>query len=202
MADRFYLSLWLEEHQETRMLERFRVLLEAFPHSEVRPGVQALRVHPLNWTEPLVVDHTFRKGAEIGEALALAAEFTHGDYAYEASMFWDIWVFQTNGGPAAWRRVPRPVTLLCYGPDFEDGQAERGHLEVDFGPDTPFRADQDIPDAQARMLTGDYRQRLQENLVKLLEFVQQLEKRMPVEKRLLWTESGGNLAEMIRKSLG
>ena len=77
MADRFYLSLWLEEHQETRMLERFRVLLEAFPHSEVRPGVQALRVHPLNWTEPLVVDHTFREGAEIGEALALAAEFTH-----------------------------------------------------------------------------------------------------------------------------
>ena len=52
------------------------------------------------------------------------------------------------------------------------------------------------------MLTGDYRQRLQENLVKLLEFVQQLEKRMPVEKRLLWTESGENLAEMIRKSLG
>ena len=50
------------------------------------------------------------------------------------------------------------------------------------------------------MLTGDYRQRLQENLRKLLDFVHQLENRLPVEKRLLWTESGEDFAEMIRKS--
>lgn len=200
MADRFYLSLWLKEQEEARMLERFRVLLEAFPYSELRPRVQALRVHPLNWTEPPVVDQTFREGAEIGDVLALAAEFLHVDYSYQASMFWDLWVFQTNGGAAAWRRAARSVTLLCHGPDFEDGQTERGHLEVDFGLDTPFRADQDIPDAQARMLTGDYRRRLQENLRKLMDFVHQLENRLPVEKRLLWTESGENFAEMMRKS--
>ena len=201
MADRFYLSLWLKEYGEAQMLERFRTLLEAFPYSELRPGVQALRVHPLNWTEPLVVDHTFGEGAEISEALALAADFTHGDYAYEASVFWDLWVFRSNGGPAAWKRAARPVTLVCYGPDFEDGQAERGHLEVDFGLDTPFRAERDIPDAQARILTSDYRQRLQENIRKLLDLVRQLEERLPVGKRLLWIETGENFAEMIQKSL-
>ena len=183
------------------MLERFRVLLEAFPYSELRPRLQGLCVHPFNWNEPAVLERQFLEGAEIGDALALAAEFLHSDYGYEASVFWDLWVFQRNGGPAAWKRAARPVTLVCYGPDFEDGQAQRGHLEVDFGVDTPFRADQDIPDAQARMLARDYRLRLQENVRKLLDFVRIVEKGLPVEKRLLWTETGQNFAEMIRKSL-
>ena len=37
MADRFYLSLWLKEDVEARMLERFRVLLEAFPSNSTFP---------------------------------------------------------------------------------------------------------------------------------------------------------------------
>ena len=130
----------------------------------------------------------------------LAAEFLHGDYAYESTAFWDLWAFQKNGGPAAWKQAAHPVTLLCHGPNFEDGRAEGGHLEVDFGSDTPFRADQALPDADARTLARDYRQRLQENMRKLLDFVGDVEKRLPVEKRLLWTETGENFAEMVRRS--
>ncbi len=201
MADRFYLSLWLKQYGEAQMLERFRALLEAFPYSQSRPMVHGLRVRPFNWSEHPVLEEDFGDGAETAHVLALASDFLHGDYAYEASAFWDLWVFQKNGGPAAWNKVARPVTLVCYGPDFEEGAAERGHLEVDFGLDTPFRADQMAPDADARAMAKDYRERLQENIRKLLDFVHDTGKRLPIEKHLLWTESGENFAEMIRQSL-
>lgn len=201
MPDRFYLSLWLKQYEEAHMLERFRVLLDAFPYSEPRPGIRGIRVHPFNWSEHPVLEEDFRDGAETGHALALAAEFLHEDCAYQASAFWDLWVFQKNGGPAGWKKAAHPVTLVCYGPEFEDGRAERGHLEVDFGLDTPFRANHNVPDAAARALARDYRERLQENIRKLLDFVHEVEKRLPLEKRLLWTETGENFAEMIRQSL-
>jgi hypothetical protein len=42
---------------------------------------------------------------------------------------------------------------------------------------------------------------LQENIRKLLGFVHELDKRLPVQRKTLWTESGENFAEMIRQSL-
>ncbi len=201
MAERFYLSVWLKEHEEANMLDRFRALLDAFPYSESRPRVRAIRVHPFNWHEHPVLEEDFRDGSEAGHALALAAEFLHSDYAYQVAAFWDLWVFQKNGGPGGWKKTAHPVALVCYGPDFEDSPAERGHLEVDFGLDTPFRAAQQLPDADARALASDYRQRLQENIRKLLDFVREVQQRLPVEKRLLWTESGENFADLIRQSL-
>ncbi len=201
MSDHFYLSLWLKDYEEAQMLDRFRVLLETFPYSKSRPLVQSIRVYPLSWSEHPVLEEDFAEGAETGYVLDLASEFLHGDYAYESTAYWDLWVFQKNGGPAGWKKVPRPVTLVCNGPDFDDGRAESGHLEVDFGLDTPFRAHQTLPDSGARASTRDYRERLQENMAGLLDFVRDVEKKLPVEKRLLWTETGENFAEMVRRSL-
>lgn len=201
MADHFYLSAWLRSYDKGQMLDRFRVLLETFPFSKSRPRVCGFRVYPLSWSEHPVVEEDFtEEGADIDYILGRAAEFLHADYAYEASAFWDLWVFRKNGGPAGWKQVPLPVTLICYGPDFEEGNLERGHLEVDFGLNTPFRADQATPDAEARLMARDYRERLQKNIKKLLAFIHQMEQRLPIEKKLLWTETGENFAEMIRQS--
>lgn len=38
---------------------------------------------------------------------------------------------------------------------------------------------------------------LRENVEKLISYVHRLEKRLPVNKRFLWGESGANLAEKI-----
>jgi len=165
MPDRFYLSLWLKDYDEAQMLERFRVLLDAFPYSRSSPRIRSFRICPLSWSEPLVVDEDFTgEGADIEYVLALAREHLHGDYAYEATAAWDLWVFQKNGGPAAWKQAPRPVRLICSGPQFEEGRAEEGHLQIDFGLDTPFRADQSAPDTEARAMARDYRERLRQLL--------------------------------------
>jgi len=202
MADRFYLSLWLKDYDDSQMLDRYRTLLETFPFSKLRPRIRGFRVYPLSWSEHPVLEEDFsEEGAEPGYILSLASEFFHGDYGYEAAGFWDLWKFQKNGGPGAWKQAPAPVTLSCLGPEFEEGTAERGHLEIDFGPDTPFRADQMLPDAESRIMAREYRERLQENIRKLLGFVHELDKRLPVQRKALWTESGENFAEMIRQSL-
>ncbi len=39
--------------------------------------------------------------------------------------------------------------------------------------------------------------RTQENIQQLVDFVRRLERRLPVVKKLLWSESGENLAEKI-----
>lgn len=202
MADRFYLSLWLRDYDADQMLDRYRILLDTFPFSSTQPRIREFRVYPLNWNEHPVLEEDFtEEGAETNYVLSLASEFFHPDYAYEATGFWDLWEFRKNGGPAAWKQTPLPVTLLCFGPEFEEGSAEGGHLEVDFGLDTPFRAEHTIPDRESEAMVRDYRERLQENIRKLLSFVHELDKRLPIERKVLWTESGENFAEMIRQSL-
>lgn len=201
MADHFFLSLWLKQYDETKMLDFFRLVLETFPYSKARPRIRSLTVYPLNWNEHPVLEEDFSEGGDIPYTLGLASDFLHTDYAYEATAFWDLWVFQKNGGPGGWKELPRLVSLSCFGPGFEEGRAERGHIEIDFGLDTPFRADQRTPDIDARKLALDYRERLQANIRKLLEFVKRLTERLPIEKKLLWTESGESFAELIKQSL-
>jgi hypothetical protein len=200
MADHFYLSLWLMDFREADMLDRFRALLEAFPYSQGQGLIRSLLVYPLEWSEAPVLEDDFTEGVDPATAIALAGEFANGDYAYEVSAFWDLWVFRKNGGPAGWKQAPHPVRMYCCGPEFEEGRRERGDLEIDFGLDTPFRADQRTPDADARMLARDYRERLQENIRKMLDFVRVLKERLPIERKVLWTESGENFAEMIKAS--
>ena len=199
MPDHFYLSLWLRDFAEERMLDHFRVLLEAFPYSAERPGIQSIRVYPFDWSEHPVLEEDFFEGATAPHVIELASEFLHGDYAYESTAYWDLWLFQKNGGPASWKRAPCRASLICHGPEFDEA-AQHGHLEVDFGLDTPFRADQKVPDEVARNAVRDYRQRLQDNMRKLLEFAKVAESRLPVVKRLLWSETGENFAELVRRS--
>ncbi len=200
MADRFFMSLWLTDFSEAEMLDRFGTLLEALPYSKSRGFIRNLNVYPLEWDEHPVLEEDFPDGIDVPTTLALAGEFRNPDYAYEVTAFWDLWVFRKNGGPAGWKLAPHPMRIICYGPDFEEGRREHGDLEIDFGFDSPFRADQRTPDTDARMLARDYRERLQENIHKLLDFIRVLSERLPIERKVLWTESGENFAEMIKQS--
>ncbi len=200
MADHFYLSVWLTEQDESKMLERFGLMLDAFPFSSSKPLVRGLRVYAVDWSEHPALEEDFPEGVDVATTLQLAGEFLHADSAYQVDVYWDLWEFRKNGGPGGWKQAPHPVTVTCYGPDFEGDRAERGDFEVDFGLDTAFRADQLTPDAGARTLVHDYREKLQENIRRLLEYVRVITQRLPSERKMLWTESGENFAEMIKQS--
>ena len=239
MADRVYLSIWLQGFTPENMLEHWRRALEAFPVSEIAPGA-SLTIYPFDWSETPVMERSF--GAETGaeELAALASEFLHDDYAYEAEMRWDLWLpapgeeafTGANGGrmrdeldeggedvdgedlgreerdeedmdvelagDTQWRRTPSVVAIACMGPSFAPEESEdRAHIRIDFGLDAPFLP-MDEEDAEACGIDTDEADvRGRENLQQLVEFVHRLDEILPVERRVLWCESGENLAQKI-----
>ncbi len=128
MPDRLSISLWLKSWNEDSLLVAFHKLLEIFPYSPQRPGVQTVAVHPLDWSEPAAMERHFPEGASATECLAAVQGFQHPDCAYQALVFWDV------GGQAL------PVEIIAYGPDFEGRDDEQGHIELDLGSDVPYRA--------------------------------------------------------------
>jgi ribosomal protein S1 len=83
------------------------------------------------------------------------------------------------------------VRLIAEGTEFDDGAAEQeGHIQLDFGPDTPFLYE-DV------RLTPATEQRVKGNVQKLVEFTAAVEKNSGVTGRVLWSESEENLAQKL-----
>lgn len=204
MADLVYLNLWLNNFSESNMLQHWGSALAEFPVSATSPGVRSLAVYPLLWSETPVLQQSFQEGADVEHVTGLAAEWLHADCAYEAEMNWDLWLRASPEAPGKRRQVPSPVSLVCFGKEFADeGEEGRCDLQVNFGLDFAFVPDpdelthlQDSPEMEMA------RQRTQENIQQLLGFVRRLERRLPVAKKLLWSESGENLAEKILAGWG
>ena len=66
------------------------------------------------------------------------------------------------------------------------------HLRIDFGLDSKFLPSEEIE--------GSLRIQ-QSNLRSLLHLVSEIDKALPVERRLLWSESGANFAEIVEEAL-
>src|ERR1051325_4100446 len=216
MADPVYLSLWVPDFSSANMLGYWAKALGLFPASSLAPGIRELAVYPFNWAEAPVLEQSLEEGAPMGEAVRLAAEFLHQDYAYQAEINWDVWVPQSNedeaAGPdgrpqdglAQWERVPGTVSIACLGPEFEpesDHGEERAHLLLNLGLDTLFLpdlsgilgADADTEDedelaqAVAEALEGVAGDCYRENIAQLLGYIRKLEKSLPIDRRLLWS---------------
>jgi len=86
--------------------------------------------------------------------------------------------------------VPAPVTLSCFGSQFENESDD--DLRIDFGLDSKFLPSPDVE--------GSLRIQ-QSNLRSLLYLGAQIEKNLPLERRLLWSESGANFAEVLEETL-
>ena len=199
MPDLVYLSLWLRGLTEETMLPFWARALEEFPVSSIAPGIRSLAIYPFEWGETPVLEESFREGAEVAHVMALAAEFLHEDYAYEAQFHWDVWLPRSAETLDQWERVPQIVSVACAGSQFEPESAEdRGHLQFNFGPDSIF-----LPEGEVETLEGEARSGVaascyQENIAQLLQYLHRLEKRLPVARKLLWSGSGEDLAEHIR----
>lgn len=185
MPDRLYLSLWLKEYRPELMLVRFGQLLRTFPFSQLRPGISLLKVVAIAEAEPPLLERAFAQPPTVEEVIRAAGEFSGPDCALVAEGYWELWRWEGE-----WRLRPSPVALSCYGPLFDNELGD--HLRAELGLEAQFLPDPARPGA-ARVARSNLR-----SVVRLSE---DLEKALPVERRLLWSESGENFAALVEEAL-
>lgn len=192
MADRLYLSVWFPTFREQEMLGRLLSVVKQFPFSNQKMGVGALTVYSVAWSEPLLFQQTFDYRADPERTLALAQEFLHEDNAYELEAAWDLWTPVEEGDLGqTWELTPEKVKFVAFGPKFEDATYQQnGHVQVDFGLDTPFLFEE-IEGADV------IRRRIKANVQKLVMFTSMVEKNCGISGRVLWSDSEDNLAQKL-----
>lgn len=193
MADPLFLSVWFPSFAEAEMMPRALSVLRQFPYSAQQPGVSYLSIHPVSWSEPTVLERRFRPGLDPEPAVAIAAEFLHSDYAYLFETHWDLWV--PAGIEDEMVMAPVQAKIIAHGMQFEDGcYQQAGHVQVDFGLDTPFLFEEDE-------LTSMVENRVKANVQKLVTFTAAVEKNCGISGRVLWSESDENLAQKLIERL-
>jgi len=189
MPDALYFSLWFPAFEVEDMLPHALSVMRQFPFSAQRPGITYLALHPVSWNEPTVLEQRFNPGIGPEEAVLLASEQLHEDYAYRFEAFWDLWTF--DDATSQWVLRPAPVRFLVHGREFDEGIYEQeGHIQVDFGPDSPFLQEQSE-------LNSTLEARIRDNVRKLVEFTMKVEKNTGATARLLQSESEENLAQKL-----
>jgi hypothetical protein len=192
MADRLYLNLWFPSFEEAEMMPRVLSVLRQFPFSVSHSGIAYVGTHAVSWNEPVISEHTFDQGATPEQAIALVGEVVHSDHAYEFAARWDLWTPEAGGGlDTAWKLTAEPVKFLVHGADFEEGVfQEDGHIQVEFGLDTPFLHEELDFD-------HDSEARVKANVQKLVAFTSAVEKNCGISGRVLWSDSEENLAQKL-----
>jgi hypothetical protein len=189
MPDPLYLSLWFPDFSGPAMLPHMLAVLQQFPFSKVRPGIAYASVQPVSWNEASLLERRFSPGIQPEEAVMLAADLIHDDYAYIFGAFWDLWFTGDNGH--GWQLLPSRVKFIVQGEAFdESAQEQTGQIQVDFGLDSPF-LQENIE------LTEEAQAKVRDNVAKLVEFTMKAERNTQASARLLWSESDENLAQKL-----
>jgi len=189
VPDPLYLSLWFPDFERVEMLPHALSVMRQFPFSAHQPGVSYLAVHPVSWDEPTVFEQRFNPGVTPEHAVLLASDLLHDDYAYVFDAAWDLWILDEK--QRQWVLKPSPVKFLVYGEEFDAGSYQQeGHVQVDFGFDTPFLH-------QEVQLTRETEEQVRANIQKLVDFSGNVEKYAGASGRVLWSESEENLAQKL-----
>jgi hypothetical protein len=146
-------------------------------------------VQPVSWNEATVLERRFSPGIAPEEALLVITDLIHDDYAYVFDAHWDLWTPDQAG--REWQLLPNRVKFIVQGEEFDDGaQEQTGHIQVDFGLDSPFLQEN-------VELTDEAQNKVRENVGKLVEFTMKAEKNTRATGRLLWSEGEENLAQKL-----
>jgi hypothetical protein len=189
--DSLYLSIWFPTFRDNEMVPRAVSVLRQFLFSTLREGVTYLSVHPVAWSEPTVLERRFDPGVSPEEAGEIAQEFAHDDFALVFEAFWDLWVPNEDEHGESWVQRPTAVRFLVHGVEFDEGTyTEDGHIQVDFGLDTPFLF-------EGLRLTSEDETRIRNNVAKLVAFSSAVERHCGISGRVLWSESEDNLAQRL-----
>ena len=192
MADSLHLSLWFPSFELDEMLPRALAVMRQFPFSAQQPGIGYVALHPVSWNEPTIFEQRFSPGITPEEAVLLASDLLHEDYAYLFEAFWDLWILaEDRHDRQQWSLQPSRVKFLVHGVEFEEGTYQQdGHVQVDLGIDSPFLQDE-------VQLTSEAETRVRANVQKLVEFTNKAEKSSGASGRLLWPDSEENFAQKL-----
>lgn len=197
MADQLYLSLWYSNFRFVELPAALNKVLRQFGAVSGHEKVRAATVYPLSWNEAPVYQRVYSEkdgpeAASTENAIAEATEILHEDYAYEFEMTWELWVADGGGGlDAAWKSESRVVRITGFGPEFDEGAFEQsGQVRIDLGSDTPFLQEEVELDQEG----AGY---VKENVQKLVDLTTAVQKNSGAASRLLWSESGENLAQKL-----
>lgn len=189
MPDPLYLSLWFPDFSGPAMLPHLFAVLQQFPFSPQRPGITYVGVQPVSWNEASVLERRFSPGILPEEAMVVAADLIHDDYAYIFDAYWDLWTPDENH--KEWHRTPSRVKFIAQGEEFDDAVGnETGHVEIDFGLDSLFVQ-------EGVELTEENEAKIRDNVAKLVEFTRRIETKTRAASRRLWSESDESLPQKL-----
>ena len=212
MANLAYLSVWCRDFSEESLLQRFGAFLGTVPFSRTRPGFTHFAVRALEPSEWPVLEQDLRAAPfDAAGIIELATDQLHNDCSYEVECAWDLWAW--DAATDRWKLDPQPLEIFCRGEEYDNGiWRENGHIEVNLSFEHLFTG-------QAGLLSGEtsenaaaespeqarfteamawpenlmrYREKTQENIRKLMDWVRQIEKAVPVERIRLWSEGEGD----------
>jgi hypothetical protein len=196
MADRLYLSLWFPNFRLPALAPAIVSVLKQFSGTGHPLRVHAAAAYPISWNEPPFYQRIYEedevKESAPEQAVAEATEILHDDFAYEFELKWDVWVAETVGGlDPVWKQEPVTVHVVGFGPQFDEGAYEQnGQVRVDFGLDTPFL----LEDME---LDQDGAEHVKRNVQKLVDVTNAIQENCGISSRLLWSDSGENLAQKL-----
>lgn len=196
MADQLYLSLWFPNFRLAALGPAIVGVLQQLASAGSASSVTAAAVYPISWNEAPVYQRVYDEdepdAAQPDAAVAEAMEILHEDCAYEFEVKWDLWVPESGGGlDTKWRQEPRTIRVTGFGPEFDEGSYEQnGQIRIDFGTDAAFLQEEVTLDPEAAT-------HVQQNVQKLVDVTQSIQKNLAVSSRLLWSESGESLAEKL-----
>jgi hypothetical protein len=189
MADPLYLSLWFPNLELDELLPRTLAVMQQFPFSAQRSGISYISLHPVSWNEATVLEQRFNPGITSEQAILIASDLLHEDYGYWFEAAWDLWMPLEDS--KQWTLRPSSVKFIAHGPEFDERAYEQeGHVEIDFGLDSPFLQEE-------VRLTTETESKIRDNVEKLIEFTSKVEKNSGASARLLWSESEENLAQKL-----
>ena len=107
----------------------------------------------------------------------------------------EVAVASAGGLEPRWVKTPRLVRVTGFGPLFDDGGYEReGHIRIDFGSDTQFLEEEaELDSVGARLMA--------ENVRRLVDLTNAVEKASGATARVLWSELGESLAQRLAARL-
>lgn len=193
VTDQLSLAIWLPKALGNWRTRYFGKMLSIFPFSQREQPQSTIIVQGVSITEPPLLERPMNGPVHLADVMEATRDYEGDDVAYRLETWWDLWKY--NG--EEWEVGPARVVLSAFGPEFDNGSslaiAEQEDLRIDFGVDTAF-----LPDAT---LAGSTRL-IHSNIKSLLHLVHEIEEALPLERRVLETESGENFAEKLTQALG
>jgi hypothetical protein len=214
MANHAYLRVWTRDFSIETMLAQFARFLTTAPFSTAQNAFTELTVQAVDATEIPVAEWDLRP-LKVGppEVAALAVQHLNPDTAYIANATWDLWSFDIES--LKWQHKPQPIQLTCHGLEYDGGlAASAGHFTADLGFEhfftghggllapgaalNPFNSSDHPMEHTFRQWMSasgnlrEYHAKTRENIQQLFNWVEAVERALPVERSELSSEGEEN----------